>query len=409
MHYLSVTAEKIKKPATIILILIFILGIYLRVDFVTSVSHKQSHDTINYDKMVRQLLEDGVYAYKETTSNARVTPGYPLFMAAVYLISDYKHHDPFPNIRYLQVLASVVTLFLVYLIARRLGGTVAGLIATLFMAIYPPFIWTNGGILTETLAMFFFILYIYFQLIAFDKESKGYALLAGVTLGLLVLTRPEFLVLIGISYAFQFLRSKNKVRTIKLFIVSAVSLGVILSPWVIRNIITLHEVVVASTQVNPFAAGTYPNKNYEDGLVDRHGKTQMEVAKERLTIGFTQHTWTYIKWYTIGKLDHIYGRMFFGSGHSPMYPVIPYKQPFHLAIVLCAIPALLSLLLRWRQPAMLIGIIVVFMSLTRLVFVPEYRYNFTAMPLLIIVDCVVGIALCRFIAARLKFKSKVTL
>lgn len=69
---------KDKRPAIIIsLVLIFILGAYLRFDFITSVKHNVTHDTKGYDILVRQLFDDGVYAYKDTKPNAQVTPGYP--------------------------------------------------------------------------------------------------------------------------------------------------------------------------------------------------------------------------------------------------------------------------------------------------------------------------------------------
>lgn len=85
------------KPrlAIVLVILIFALAAFLRIDFLTSVHHKVSHDSIYYDEMVRQLLETGVYAYKDTEPNAQVTPGYPLFMAAVYKLADYERQDPF--------------------------------------------------------------------------------------------------------------------------------------------------------------------------------------------------------------------------------------------------------------------------------------------------------------------------
>lgn len=58
---------------------IFLLAAYVRIDFLRSVDHEMPHDSLNYDKMVRQLLETGVYAYNGETPNALVTPGYPLF------------------------------------------------------------------------------------------------------------------------------------------------------------------------------------------------------------------------------------------------------------------------------------------------------------------------------------------
>ncbi|AZK48136.1 ArnT family glycosyltransferase [Paenibacillus lentus] len=390
------------KPrlAIILIMFIFALAAFLRVDFLVSVNHKISHDSVHYDEMVRQLLETGIYAYKDTEPNAQVTPGYPLFMAAIYKLVDYQHHDPFPAIRYAQVAMSLLTLWLIYAIAKRLGGQTVGIMALLIGAIYPPFVWSNASVLTETLATMFFVAYVYLQLIVFEKKLTAYALLGGATMGLLVLTRPEFLILLFPIYMFHYFWKKEKRTTLKLFLFTVIGTAVVLSPWVIRNMITLNEVVVASTQVNPFQAGTYPDKNYDDGLVDRQGKTQMEIAKERLKIGFKEHTWKFVKWYTYGKLKHTYSKMYFGSGHEPLYPVIPilpwsWLNWLHRGIVFSAVASLFVFARKWRQPATILAIILVTMSLVRLVFVPEYRYNYTVMPFMIIMGSIVGVAMIR--------------
>lgn len=391
-----------RRRTTIAFALIFALAAYFRFDFLTSVSHHVTHDTINYDRMVRQLLERGVYAYGSEEPNAKVPPGYPLFMAAVYKLVGYAHHDPYPAIRYLQALLSLATMLIAARIARRLGGTAAALVTAALMAVYPPFIWTNGAILTETLAAFLLLLYLDFQLIALDKRTVRSSLLAGAALGLAVLTRSEYAVLLVAAYLFHWLSRRDRaLRAGKLFLCAGIGAAIVLSPWVIRNIVTLHRPIIASTQVNPFAAGTYPNKNYDDGLVDRHGKTQMEVAKERIRIGFTEHTWTYVKWYTVGKLRFIYGNPFFGSGHSPLYPVIPLRLPFHLAIIGGGLLSGLLLLRRWRTPATLTAVCLATITLTRLAFVPEYRYNFTAMPMLIVLDGLLAAALAGWLRGRL--------
>ncbi|MDG0808466.1 glycosyltransferase family 39 protein [Cohnella rhizosphaerae] len=280
------------------------------------------------------MIENGVYGYKSETPNAQVPPGYPLFMAAVYKLAGYTEHDPYPSIRYAQAVMSLATIAIAAYIANRLGGPIAALATSAAMAVYPPFIWANGAILTETLAAFLLLAYLALQLGALNKLTPGASMLAGAALGLAMLARSEFAVLLPCSYFLLWLIIKDTRSTAKLLLCAGLGTALALSPWVLRNVVTLHKPIIASTQVNPFAAGTYPNKNYDDGLVDRHGKTQMEVAKERLRIGFTQHTGTYVKWYTVGKLRAIYGRMFFGSGHSPMYLDFPFRQPFHVAIVL---------------------------------------------------------------------------
>lgn len=90
--------RRLTNPKIVLCIFISVVAFYIRIDFVKSVTHHMPHDSVNYDIMVRQLLEKGVYAYKSEEPNAQVTPGYPLLMAGVYILADYKNHDPFPSL-----------------------------------------------------------------------------------------------------------------------------------------------------------------------------------------------------------------------------------------------------------------------------------------------------------------------
>jgi 4-amino-4-deoxy-L-arabinose transferase-like glycosyltransferase len=333
--------------------------------------------------MVRQLLENGIYGYKSLEPNAAVTPGFPFIMAAVYRLTDYTIRDPFPYIRYLNVLISLATLCLVFLIARKVAGRFVALFASLLAAVYPAFIWSNGAVLTEVPAAFLLMLYLYVQLIAFESRKYIHAGLAGALLGLTSLVRPEFMPLCVPLYVFYGISKRDR-SFWRHLLVALVGLGIVMSPWWIRNIVTLHRVVLTATQTNPFTAGTFPHKNYNDHMVDPTGMTQRQFALERLKFGFTEHTWTFVKWYTVGKLYYIYSNMFVGSGHTPRYRPIPYGGLLHVGIVLTGLIGMILALRRWRHPLTLLALVIIAMSAIRLLFVPEYRYNFTVMPLLMI-------------------------
>ncbi|MGE6230129.1 ArnT family glycosyltransferase [Paenibacillus chitinolyticus] len=383
-----------KIVAGVALLVILIVGGWLRVDFLRSVEHGMSPDAINYDTMTRQLLEDGIYAYGDTKPNAKIAPGYPLFLAAVYKLVDYQVHDPLPWVRYVQVLFSLASLWLIFRMTKELSNEIAGLLAAFIAAVYPPLVWANGAVLTEVLGIFFMLAFIYAQIRTFRAPSGRLAFVTGLLLGLTVLIRPEFMPLLLANYLFYWLWKRDTKRLLKLFACSAAGLALVLMPWWVRNVVTLNELVVTATQANPFKAGTYPDKNYDDNLVDPSGKTEMEVAVERLKKGFSTQPEVYIKWYTIGKLEHIYGSAYLGGGHHPYDNILPSAvnpNDFHRWLVFFGLAAALALACRWKQTATLLVVIVVTMTLIRLAFVPEYRYNVMSMPLIIIVDCIVVI------------------
>ncbi len=392
----------------ITLIVIFILAAYLRVDFIRSVGHTMPHDSINYDAMVIQLLEKGIYAYKDTSPNAYVTPGYPLFMAAVYWLVDYQQNDPLPWVRYIQIVLSLLSIGLIYWITRILSNKVAGVMAAFIAAIYPPFVWANGAILTEVLTIFLLLCYLLVQIYTFRHKTVWLALASGLLLGLTVLVRPEFIPLLVMNYLFYwFWKREDRKKIIKLFAVTSVGLVLVLMPWWIRNIVSLDKLVLTATQENPFSAGTYPYKNYDDGLVDTNGKTEMEVAIERLKVGFTTQPWLFLKWYTIGKLQYTYQTVYYGGGHEPFYNVIPFINPnwIHRILIFFGLIPTIAFIRKWKQMSALLVVIIVTMSMIRLGFVPEYRYNVMSMPLIIIINCVFGLKLLRWIIRKFKARS----
>lgn len=396
------------KVWTIAIVLIFLLALWLRADFLTSVTHKVSHDTVYYNEMVHRLLDQGIYSYKEEVSNARVTPGYPLFMTGMYLVADQIGVEPFPLIRWVQALISAASLAFMYIISIQVTRNRWIAIISLFIgAIYHPFIWATGAILTETLALFFLMAYLAMQLHAFKTQRKRDAALAGLLLGLTVLVRAEFLPLFvplyGVFLLQQWFRGKaqrdaggpSKLAIFKkvalLGVITGLCLSATMLPWWIRNVVTLNEFVLTASQSNPFKAGTYPDKDYTDKIVEQNGMSQNEYAWARIKAGFTQQTWKYVKWYTIGKLKYTYTHMFFGSGHSPEYHAYPKAAYLHVFIIYSSILPLLALIWRWRHPGTMIAVVIFIMSLIRLVFVPEYRYNFTVMPLFIILSSWLGV------------------
>ncbi|SCW51916.1 Dolichyl-phosphate-mannose-protein mannosyltransferase [Paenibacillus tianmuensis] len=370
--------------------LILIIALYLRVKFVQSVSHEMSPDAVNYSKMAQQLIEKGFYGYNSTTPNAYVTPGYPLFVAINYIIAEKFNWDPLVLTRYVQILLSMCTLVMIYGLTRKLAKNgIVALLAVFVTAIYPPFVWANGAVLTEVLGTFFLMGYLLWQLYAMDSSSRRHSLISGILMGLTVLVRPEFLPVIFVLYALRWWQQRDR-RVWIMLLWSLLGIVLVLSPWWIRNAVTLHEFIPLATQTNPLMAGSFPYNNYEDNMVDRNGKTDMEFTKERLIFGFTHYPRLFLWWYTFGKLEYLYSNMYHGGGHAPLYQVILSSNMLHDAIVWFGAAAILISFLRLKEQKTMLAAVIIIMSLIRLAFVPEYRYNFSLMPLFIVLASTTG-------------------
>jgi 4-amino-4-deoxy-L-arabinose transferase-like glycosyltransferase len=376
---------------------VVMIGAYLRLDFIRSVNHEMSPDAINYTKMAEQLVEEGIYGYNSENPNAYVTPGYPVFLALSYKLSKQLHVNPWALVRYIQVLLSLHILCLIVYITYKLSNSyIPALTAAAVGAVYPPFIWANGAILTEVLCTFFLLGYVAWLIYHGEQRKKAHAFIAGILLGLTVLVRPEFFPIIFIVHAVYWFQKHRRSAAVS-FAYSLLGVVLVLLPWWIRNYITLDEFIPFATQTNPFYAGTFPYNNYNDGMVESEGKTEMEAAIERLKVGFTQHTGLFVWWYTLGKLKYTYSAMYYGGGHDPFYPVLSSGQLLHRAIIWSGTLALMASLWFWRQGTALISAVIVLMSFIRLFFVPEYRYNFTMMPFFIILGSTVGYLLIKWL------------
>lgn len=383
-------------------VLIFTLAFYLRVEFIQNVSHDMSPDAVNYFNMARQLIEKGFYGYNSTTPNAYVTPGYPLFVAINYFIADKLNWSPLALTRYVQIFLSMCTLVMIYCLTRKLAknGLVA-LLAVFVTAIYPPFVWANGAILTEVLGTFFLIGYILWQLYAMDSTYRIHSLIAGILMGLTVLVRPEYLPVIVVLYSLKWWQQRDR-RVGILLLWSILGIVLVLLPWWIRNAVTLHEFVPLATQTNPLKAGTFPYNNYQDNMVDLTGKTDMQITKERLIFGFTHYPRLFLWWYTFGKLEYLYSYMYSGGGHSPLYHVILSANLLHHAIVWFGAAAILIAFLQVKEQKTMLAAVIITMTLIRLAFVPEYRYNFSLIPLFIVLASVTGYQIYGLIRNRKK-------
>ncbi len=113
---------------------------------------------------------------------------YPLFVSLVYLVQGLDHQA----VRIAQALLSTLGFLILYLIAVRVGGRRVGLITLLIAAFYPPFVISEGRLLTETLAIFVFLLTVWLLVLALDRGSWWLILLSGISTALMLITRTFF-------------------------------------------------------------------------------------------------------------------------------------------------------------------------------------------------------------------------
>jgi 4-amino-4-deoxy-L-arabinose transferase-like glycosyltransferase len=227
-------------------------------------------DSPGYYRLAVNLSEMGVYS-QETVEpyhpDADRTPGYPMLLAAIFLLSG-------PSVVAVSVVQSLLHGLSGLLVARlgeRLFGSIRiGVAGALLWAVAPiPAIFC-GILLTETLFTPVFLL----TLLLLAKPSLGRAAAAGAALGAGILIRPIAL-LLWPALGLTFLIGISWRRALAHFAVFSTLAAAALTPWLIRNTIVFGGPTLASVQ------GVNILYNTISGYIAwRDGLTLMEARME---------------------------------------------------------------------------------------------------------------------------------
>jgi 4-amino-4-deoxy-L-arabinose transferase-like glycosyltransferase len=106
-------------------------------------------DDAEYDWHARNLLAGRGMVSLNGRPTAQRTPGYPLFLAAVYGACGHSY----VAVRMAQSVLGGVSCALLYLLVRRWFPGPSGLISASILAVYPMHIWLAGVLLSENLAI----------------------------------------------------------------------------------------------------------------------------------------------------------------------------------------------------------------------------------------------------------------
>jgi 4-amino-4-deoxy-L-arabinose transferase-like glycosyltransferase len=158
----------------------------------------------------------------------------------------------------LAVLGSLVAV-LVLLIAQRLFGRRAGVVAGVLAALCPPLIAVGASLESET---FFSVLVLGAVLAALASRAGGeraraLVAAAGVLVGMAALTRTNGLALVPVV---AILAAHGELRSARTWLTGAVALLAavcVIAPWTLRNARDLHAFIPVSTETGNTLAGTY--------------------------------------------------------------------------------------------------------------------------------------------------------
>ena len=363
---------------------VLLLAMALRLYFVLGLNQPEmTGDEKYYDELARQLLDTGVYGYRSHTPNAYVTPGYPVFLAIVYKFSRFffgYYTNIVENARTFQAVLLIISIALMYLIARKIGGKKVALFSALIGALYPSMIWSAGSVLTEVLFTTVFLAYFFTIMVALEKHSIWFCGLSGIFFGVCVLTRPQVAPFFFIPFLMVYFKHRSK-DALVMFVIFSTAFALVMMPWWVRNYMTFHRVILSATQTgNPLLAGTdpYNRLGVEKLFKGVKPEEQTKYALERIKNGFKHEPLLYLKWFTVGKFTIMFKDPWVRFPGGFLRPL----ANMHLPIVILGWAGLLLATVKPRLRLM--ATTVLYVTFIQLLFLPLPRYVFPLIPFLII-------------------------
>ena len=197
---------------------------------------KYGPDSLKYLELADALYEKGSFSSPGPDGRLHPetfrTPGYPLFLAGLHDVANV----PLNGVIFVQVMVTVLTAWIIYLIALHIDAKIAALSATLFLFDLPTTM-SSLRLLTETLFVFCLALFIGSFVLYLRQGKVKFLVLSALIMAALAYIRPGSYYLGG-AVTF-FIIYAHGPRHIRRAIMHAVLFGIIvfslLGAWQVRN------------------------------------------------------------------------------------------------------------------------------------------------------------------------------
>ncbi|MEK4360324.1 glycosyltransferase family 39 protein [Paenibacillus sp. FSL M7-1455] len=254
---------KLVKNSRLQLCLVLVLGFIFRLfHFISTPIPLNASDLIRYypDENVYYNMSEliktkglfGAFISEQSLWTA------PLNSFYIYLLSGVTS-QPILFIRLVNIVISVLTIFIVYKIGVKTFNVRVGVFAAFFVAIYYPIIEISPTLLTEPLYMFLLFLGIYYLLKERDSQSIKQLILSALLLGLSTLTRSMLLIApLFICLTFYDNRLGKKIFVKKSLIYLFVFF-IVISPVITKNYLLFNKLSISNGSGAALYLGSRPD------------------------------------------------------------------------------------------------------------------------------------------------------
>jgi 4-amino-4-deoxy-L-arabinose transferase-like glycosyltransferase len=166
--------------------------------------------------------------------------------------------------RTLLCVVGAITVGLVGLIGRRLGGDVVGLLSAAIAAVHPAMVNADVSLAAEPLAMCLGAAVLLAALASHDRPGARRWVPLGVLLGVGCLVRAEFLLLVPLIIGHLAWEQRGGWRPrLRMAGVGLVAVAAVLVPWTVRNAVAFHRFVPVSNNLGSVLKGSNCGPAYD--------------------------------------------------------------------------------------------------------------------------------------------------
>lgn len=254
----------------------------VRLAEVQSTSYRPVNDAGTYLALASQIANTGDYSHSHAPGigaggtqgpSAYFPPGYPYLLAGVELLDGRTSvqrvagHTRIPaaavhGARVAQAMLGTATVGLIGLLALEGLGPLVGLLAMGMAAVYPVLVGLSGTIVAENLLTPLVLVSLWAALRALRAlHPYRWLAAAGALAGMAVLTHANAIVvavpLLLLAWRVPDRPHVGRWRALAAPALTAACLVLVLVPWLVRNAIVMHQLVLVTDETGITLAGTY--------------------------------------------------------------------------------------------------------------------------------------------------------
>jgi 4-amino-4-deoxy-L-arabinose transferase-like glycosyltransferase len=246
----------VRRRDVVVASLLLLLALAVRVAYVLHTKNFVARvDAASYNYLAATLAKGHGWGYG---TSAYRPPGYPVFLAGVYLLVGIPH-AVFTSARLVEAVLATLSAGLIGLMALQLAGRRVALIALAIAAVYVPLVLVGVSLMSESL---FVVLTLAATNCALRARAAmhryRWVVLAGVFAGMAALTRGNGIVL-GLALAIVVWPNKPRLswRSAIAPLVLLLVMAMTIAPWTIRNANVQHAFVPVTNELGNTLKGTY--------------------------------------------------------------------------------------------------------------------------------------------------------